>query len=289
MKTIQSYIKSWPITFRNLALTSWIYLIYLAVALLLAIPFYRLFSAATADHVLGVSLLHDFSATAMGDLLRHDGKSFLFYIKGLWPWLIAFWLFGIFLYGSIISRVANARGRFSVRDCFAAGRAYFGRFIRLSVYVLITQLILLIASVLVFNLLTRGDGLTDAYLMKTFAVIAGVYLIFFITFSLVADVARFILYRENSRSKVLKSLWRSIVFVIRRWPAVWLLYLLWVLLPAGLIVLYYLVRPGIQIETTASILLLFAIQQAFIWLRFMFRIQKQAMLFQFYLRSQVLN
>jgi len=285
MNTLKIYIKSFSIILKSLKIGSIIYLIFLLIALLLTIPFYRLFVGVTESNVLSESLMNGFNATAFGDLIRADGKVFLVYIKGLWPWLLAFWMLGVYFYGMIISWVRNPIEKFNLSEGMNQANKQFWAFLKLSVYVLIIQAIVAFVIYLIPVILVGNDNLTDDYIVRTIAVGVIIHLFFFATVSFVADIARFKLF-QASRKKVLKTLWQSIKFIVRRFGSFWIMYILWVILPLTTMALFIIFRKQFNVDTSSSILILFLIQQAFVWLKFLFKIQKQGLFYSFYIQIQ---
>jgi len=97
---------------------------------------------------------------------------------------------------------------------------------------------------------------------------------------MIAEFTRFHIFRSGNR-KVLKSLWKSLKFTIRRIGGLFGMYLVWVLLPLVLFICMYLLRKNWTIDTGLMIFLLFILQQVFIWLRFLLRIQKSSIFYRY--------
>ncbi len=286
MKAIKSYSQSFSIGFKSLKLNTLIYIVFLAIALLLVIPFYRMFVSVTEYNADAGILLEGFSATVLGDILRANGKMFLVYIKGLWPWMLAFWMLGIYFYGAIVSWVAGPRGKFKLTNAISSANKLFWPYFKLSIYILVIQAIFAILVYLIPVIMVSQENLTDAYIVRTISIGIIIHLFFFTSIGMMADIARFELFRV-ARKKVIRHLWRSIKFVIARFGSFWIMFLLWAILPVATILAFIVFRNQITVNSSLTILVVFAIQQLFIWLRFLFRIQKQGMLFSFYMIKQV--
>ncbi len=286
MKAIKVYIQSFSTILRSVKLNSLIYLTFFIIALLLAIPFYRLFVSITENSLLAGPLLKGFNATAFGDIIRADGKVFSVYFKGLWPWLLAFWIIGVYFYGGIIHWIANPRGAFVLRTFLDKSGQYFWRFFRLAFYVLVIQAIVALLIYVLPVILAGKEGMTDQYIIRTISIGIMIHLVFMITISMIADFTRFGLYQNNNK-KVLRGMWKSFKFVVRHLGALWMIYLIWLVLPLAMMLGFYLLRTSMNIDSSGLIIGLFVIQQIFIWLRFLLRIQKQGMFFNYYILDQV--
>lgn len=286
MKAIKSYKYSFILASRTYRMNSVIYLIYLTIALLLTIPFYRLFLGATENSILPTALVKGFDATAFVEIIRHSGKLFAVYVKGFWPWILAFWILGTWFYGGIIARVANPSGAFRMGFFLKNCRKNFWRFFKLALYMLILQLVLAVLVYLLPLILIGRENLTDSYIVRTLTLAVVVHLLVMMLLSWIADMTRIVLY-QNKEKKVLRNLWKSTRFVFKNLASFLLMYFLWMILPVVLILGFYLIRLNWIAETTGMILLVFLVQQIFIWLRFAIRIQRQGMFLKFFSLSQL--
>ncbi|TSA34144.1 MAG: hypothetical protein D4R64_12640, partial [Porphyromonadaceae bacterium] len=142
MKAISSFIYGFSATIKSFRMIVLIYLCYLVITLLLAIPFYGLFRSIAGNSQLPDSLMNGFDATAIRELLNNGGKAFGFYLKAFMPWIFIFLLFQVYLNGGIFSRVSNPRGKFTISLFHQHGRKYFWRYLKLVFYFLIIHLII---------------------------------------------------------------------------------------------------------------------------------------------------
>jgi hypothetical protein len=99
---------------------------------------------------------------------------------------------------------------------------------------------------------------------------------------MIAEYTRFFIYRSGTK-RVLKNLWKAVKFCIRRVLKVFALYILWMIVPIALIVIFYIVRVNWSIDTGLMVLLLFLVQQIFIWIRILLRIQKTGIFYRYLL------
>jgi hypothetical protein len=252
----------------------------LILALLLVIPFYRLFNSVAGASLLPDELLKGFDATAFGEFLRDGGQAFKFYLKGLFPWMILFLMLGVFFQGGIISWISNDRGRFSTKEFVSKCVTYFWAFTKTCFYTLIIQLLFAVLVYLPISLIIGRDNLTDEYIGKTLIVGVSIHLILLIYGTMIAEYTRFFIYRTGNK-KVLKSLWKAIKFSLRRFLKLFGMYLMWMIIPLALFLGFYLIRNNWNVNNGLMILFLFLIQQVFIWLRFLLKIQKTSIFYKY--------
>jgi hypothetical protein len=261
-----------------------IYLSYLVIALLLAIPFFGLFRSATGNSQLPGSLMNGFDATAIRELLASGGKMFAFYLKAFFPWILIFLLFQIYLNGGILSWVSNPRGKFSINRFHANGRKYFWRFLKLAVYFIIVHLIIGLIIYLPYFLTTGSDSnLTDRQIMNPLFIYIGVHALVLVFIFMWSDLAKSGLYCEDS-PKVLKTIFRGLKIAFRRFFSFYLLGLLLLIIPTLAFIGFYLIRSGFVVNTTGLILIVFILQQVLVLIRVLFRTWRLAAVYRYQLK-----
>ena len=288
MKTLKIYFQGWQILARSLKLSTLVYLIFLISALLLAIPFYRLLISMGGNSLLPDSIVTNPDISNLIELLLNGGKSLRFYTAALWPWLILFFLLNVLLQGGILTWVSNPRGRFTITEFFSSSFTWFWPFLRIALYFIVLQLIVAILCYLPAVILTSGEGLTDKYLIRTFAVSGAIHLFLMVLVTIMADMTRFIIFQSGKR-KPLKMMWKGIWLVFKRFPTLAGLYLMWGMVPVMMIAGYILLKTNLPVTGSFVILLLFILQQLFIWIRYNLRVQRIGMFYRFYLGLQVSN
>ncbi|MFA6127635.1 MAG: hypothetical protein WC699_10040 [Bacteroidales bacterium] len=281
MKTTSSYLYGFSATLKSLRLLVAVYLGYLFVGLLLAVPFYGLFLSASGHSELPDLLMKGFDATAIRELLAGGGKAFGFYLQSFWPWIFALLLFQVYLNGGIFYWVANPRGKFSFVLFHAHARKFFWRYLKLMVYFLITHLIIGLILYLPY-MLTVGmnDGLTDQQLMRPLIVIMGIHLVLLVFIFILSDLSKSRLFEQDSR-KVLKTIWKCLKIAIKRFFPTFFLGLLLLIIPLVIFGGFYLLRKAIVVDTTFAILLVFVLQQVVIFLRVGIRIWRLASVYRY--------
>ncbi len=280
MKILKSYKSGLAVSLNSKRMASLVYLVYLILALLLVIPFYSLFNSVAGTSLLPDELLKGFDATAFGEFLRDGGQAFKFYLKGLFPWMILFLVLGVFFQGGIISWISNDRGRFSTKEFINKCVTYFWPFAKTCFYTLIIQILFAVLVYLPVSLLVGRDNLADDYIGKTVIIGIAIHLILLIFGTMIAEYTRFFIYRTGNK-KVLKSLWKAVKFSFRRFLQLFGMYLMWMIIPLALFMGFYLIRNNWNVNNGLMILFLFLIQQVFIWLRFLLKIQKTSIFYKY--------
>ena len=284
MNAISSFLYGFTAAWKSLRMIVLIYLSYLAIALLLAIPFYGLFRSIAGHSQLPDSLMKGFDATAIRELLANGGKAFGFYLKAFMPWIFAFLLFQVYLSGGILSWVSNPRGKFAISLFLQHSRKYFWRFLKLAFYFMVIHVIIGLILYIPYVLLIGSKvGLTDEQIVRPLFFILAGHLILLIFLFLLADLAKSRLFEQDSR-KVLKSIFKCLKLAFRHFFSFWFLGLLLLAVPLALFTGFYLVRSSVVVSTTGMILLLFVIQQAMILFRLILRVWRLAATYHYYLK-----
>jgi hypothetical protein len=281
MKAISSLKTGFNSALKSLRMVLFIYLSYLAIALLLAIPFYSLFRSAAGNSQLPDSLLNGFDATAIREILMSGGKYFAFYLKAFFPWIIAFLLFQVYLNGGIFSWIANPRGKFPVVLFHQHSSKYFWRFLKLSFYFLIINLIISLILYVPYALITGSkEGLTDAQTMRPFIIVISIHMLLLVFLFLLSDLVKSKIFLQDSRV-VLKNMWRCFKLAIRHFFSFYFLGLLCLLLLVAIFAGFYLFRSSVPTDTSGMILLVFLVQQVMIFLQIFLRVWRLGSVIQY--------
>lgn len=284
MKAFSSFLYGASTAAKSLRMILVVYLCYLGITLLLAIPFYGLFRSAAGNSLLPDSLLRGFDATALRELLASGGKAFAFYLKAFMPWIFLFFLLQVYLSGGIFSWVSNPRGRFTLQLFNNHGRRFFWRFLKLSLYFLVIQLITGLVLYLPYILFTAGaTGLTDAEVMRPLIVIMAGHLVILVFIFLLSDLVKSRIFQQDS-PKVLKTISKCLKLAFKRFFSFYFLGLLLLLAPVFLLAGFYLFRSSIGVGTSGMIFLVFVIQQVVIFIRVFLRVWRLAAVYNYQLK-----
>jgi uncharacterized membrane protein len=204
--------------------------------------------------------------------------------QGLWI-AILFFIISIFLTGGILHIVSDKSYPFTMERFFSGSLKYFPRLLKLSiymlvVYVLVTAIIFLIVSLITAASLTGTGSEKNLF----FIVFPGLcfWLLVMIFFLIIADYTRFSIVRNDSRY-VFMTIFRSMKFVSRKFPFTYCLYLMLLVAPVVLIYIYTLLPNVIGMTSAITILVMFIIQQLFIWAKVFTRVWTFTSQFDYYL------
>jgi len=285
MKSIEAYSSGFKTATRSVPMIIVIYLTYLGIGLLLAIPFFSIFRSAAGNSLLPEALLGGFDATVIRELLASGGKGFAFYIKGLAPWIVAFFFLQVYLTGGIYYWIGNPRGKFRLAEFNRYCRKLFWRFLKLAAGFLVIHVIIAMILYLPYILITgSGSELTDKQLVNPLLLIGGVHLLILVFIFMLSDCVKSELFAQDT-TKVLKMTGRCLKLTFRNFFSVYFLGVLLVIVPLLVIAGYYLVRSSVSAGSGGMILLVFLVQQLFILIRVFLRVWRLTSVYRFYIRT----
>lgn len=268
MKIFKAYSAGVVAAAKSKRMTTLIYAITFILALILAIPFHNALSIRAGNSMALSSMIKHFDYTTYTDFMRQAGKALSPLLAEAF-WMGVFYLiFTIFFSGGVLA-VLNEQNNFTIKNFLSGCGKYFFRFLRLAVYMVISEAIIL--SLLMF---ANGAVLAAAYpSVKTEASLFYIFLIgsiigilLLILLLSISDYAKIILYRDDSK-KVFKSIWWSIKFLFRHFFGAYTLFLFLLIAPVIFFILYFLLDSSIGMVSGITIFIMFLIQQIFIWLR----------------------
>lgn len=287
MNIFNAYISGLKSSGRSLLMTTWIYIVNLVLGLIVAIPFLGKIKEGSQNSLSIHNFLYDFDFTTFRELFSETNVQLnLFFRQGFWI-AILFIIISIFLTGGILKIFSDKTYPFSIERFINGGREFFSRFFRLSCYMIlvacICTLIVSVIFVLIISASWSGTG-SEKQLFYISITSLGILLVILIYILIIADYARFIMVRNDSK-KVLRSIWMSTKFVTRKIMFTYGLYLMLLVIPLVLIYLYLLLSRVIGMNSGVTVLVMFIIQQGFIWMRVFTRIWTFGSQFDYYMGS----
>ena len=274
MKIPRSYINGFISAFKTKKISTTIYLITLSLALITAIPFNNLIGNKAGSSMAFVTLLKDFNFTVYQDFMNK-------YADAIYPFIsVAVWiglfylLFTIFFEGGILTILIKNERKYSLTVFWEGSAAYFSRFLRLAIYSLIIQAIVVFAVYMpVINILDSVSDSAESEKVLFYILLTGflIHIIFFIFILTVTDYAK-IMMAENKKYRPFKTLLKSFGFVSRHFLSTYFLYLSLLILPVALFIVYFLLEAEVGMTTGIKIFIVFIIQQLFIWCRVFIKI-----------------
>jgi len=269
MKIINLYISGLKEAYRQKKIVTIIFAITFMLALIVAMAFNSVTKSNFNDRPQVYKMLGDFDFTTYSDLMNNYG-TLINPLTTVIMWMSVFYLFfTVFFSGGILQIANNKFERVSGKNFFGGCAKYFLRFLRLGIYVLAIRFFVVLVLVLLFMIFNSDltEASTEPKIFYTYLVWTIVHLIFFWLLSIIADYAKVILVKEDSK-KVWSALWYGLKFSMKRLHIAFPLYLSISLTTFMLVALYWVIESEIAMTNAGAILLVALIQQVFVWLRF---------------------
>ncbi len=274
MKIFKAYFKGLKVALRNYKISFVIYLLNLLLALIIVAPLMETLKMAAGNSLPVEQLAQDFNATAFSEWINSAEIGVKALINSS-KWVIfIYYLFSIFFAGGVIFYVFIDKRKFAINSFFEACATYFFRNLRLNIYILFCHLItILIIYLPLFKIIEILSYKVDSEIPLFFTFLGGVcfHLLVVVLLFLVSDYAKINMLINDSK-KSFKSLIFSFKFAFRHFFKAYFLTFLLVLVPVGLVLLFFLLNRIIKMELGFTIILLFIIQQIFIYLRIFTRV-----------------
>ncbi len=274
MKIFSAYQKGFSQAIRHKRMIGVIYLVHLLLAFSLALQAGRVIDAAIGHSLTAHKLLSGYDHTVLYDMLRTHGGQIAGISAQLGPLIAVYLLISICLRGGILAVLRHPPDRFRMRTFWEGCWEYAGRFIRLNFVVWILELgtVSLVAfSTVAIITQSIGPGFTDRSIF--WLAFASILITFFlIAFLLtVSQYAHAQMIHRNSY-RVIASI-REAIQLVRLHPGktigLFLLNIGTILLLYGL---YFLLEPLIGMHSGWGVLIMFVLQQVFIFTRLLARI-----------------
>ena len=285
MKIINAYKSGFKATLSNLRLITVGYLFLLIPGLLIALPYKASFKDAMGRFIAPGKLLDGFDFTAYLEMLNFEGDKIGASIsQGFY--LVLFYLFiSLFISAGIVFSLNNKGSKSNLLSLVTGGVRYFWRFLKLNFYSLIVHLIIAVMIYVPFAILVKisnGQAATEKDLFFLFLPFGIFHLIVMIYLFTINNYAKFALVHNNSR-KVLHSLWLAMKFVTGKFFGTYTLTLLLLIVPVMLFYVFMKIGGSLEMTSGLMILIVFIIQQIYIWLRVASKVWFLSGQFEYYL------
>lgn len=274
MKILSAYQKGFNQAVRRKRMIGVIYLVHLLLALSLALQAGRVIDAAIGHSLAAHKLLSGYDHTVLYDMLRTHGGQVSGIVAQLGPLLAVYLLISVCLRGGILSILRQPSDRFRMRKFWEGCWEYTGRFIRLNFVIWILELgaIALVAFGAIMIITSAiGPDFTDRsifWLALVSILIAFCLIAFLLTVSHYAHAH--MMHRNSYR--VIASI-REAIQLVKSHPGKTVgLFLLNVGTMLLLYGLYFLLESLIGMHSGWSILIMFVLQQLFVFTRLLARI-----------------
>jgi hypothetical protein len=267
MTVVSAYAKGFVRATRSPRMLFLLYAINFLLAVILALPLSRLFNQIAGNSMEWQVFMKDFDYNFFKAIFEDAGSAWTL-LKAQIVWVaIIYLVINIFITGGIL-RTVNTN-HFTVSTFFGGSGQSFFRFLGLD------TLMLILHSLTVAAVIGGFSAIYDSALPKVeseqglyWIVASGVfvYLILFLFLLMVSDFSKSYMELKGSFN-FFKGFGKGMAYTFRHLFKSYTLYLLLMLVPVALTVVYFLVDDMVKTRTGTGILIMFFVQQAFIFSR----------------------
>jgi len=267
MSVLQAYFKGWSTVFRYKQIGIIFYLSNFILALFAALPVSGFLGRSVGYSMsLGRSQAA-FDYTFWGELLARFEDQINSILDHTILFLILFLLISVFLIGGVLVYFKNNQERFRLRTFWDGCSEYFWRILRLTIYFLFFQGVILAIFFSIFAYVC--DGLnpfamqSEEQLMNAAKIIGPIYILAFTFVAMIQDYAKIHLVRQAPQF-VFRTFIDSFKVVFKNIGRFSFLYLLNILSFLFIFTVYWWITEQFDGITMSSIMLLFLIGQLFV-------------------------
>ncbi len=263
MNFIKAYTSGLKTIFSKGKLWLLLYALNFLFAIFLAYPLSG-FLGTKLGHTLAADILFErFDYAISNDFINEYGDAFGVILNQSVVGIGLYLLLSVFLIGGILNSLKVKEKAYSLTTFWSGSGKYFWRMLRLTIYFLLMQIVILIAFVILFSTLTAG-GLerfhNEGEIIKRGLIILPLYLLVATIFFMIHDYAK-IHVVATDKSLLFQPIRQAFSWVFKNFPQTFLLYLL-NLLTFGLLFFIYL-----KLDGGTAIFAIFLIGQFFVLAR----------------------
>ncbi|HCT30634.1 MAG TPA: hypothetical protein DIW31_07835 [Bacteroidales bacterium] len=248
-------------------MTFLIYSINLILALLVIFPLLSFLKAGFGNSMLPDAMLKGFDFTSFTEFLRSVKGMSNNIVQARWM-ILFYFVVSIFFAGGMLFVFAKSE-KFSIKTFLNGCVHYFFRFFKLFFYMLIFNLLDTLVVYLPLSLIINGVSDSVASEASLFYIVLFgvlIHLVLFIILQMIAYYTKIRIVSEDSR-KVFRSIFKSIKFVFKNFISTFSLFLLQLVVPILLIVVILFLNNTIGMTSAITILIMFILQQMFVFSR----------------------
>ena len=268
MKIIKSYIAGFNKAQDSNKVVTIIYGITLLLASIVALSISTLTSSMFGSRMELYKLLPDFNFTLYSDFMNNYRDTIRFF-KPMAVWFgLFYFFFTIFFTGGLLKTFEVSLVKSKAQTFFAGCSKFFFRFLRLGICVLMIQILFACLIAIPFSIIINGamETKTEPGIFVIIVAWTLIQLLFFVLITIISDYAKIIVVKEDSK-KIWRSLYNGFTFTFKKLHKTLVLYLLLLTFPIILIAIYFLIEELIKMRSAFTVLVMFVIQQIFIWFR----------------------
>lgn len=272
MNLPKAYISGFQKSVKSPRMLFLLYFSNILMALILALPFMSFLKNSMGSSRLLENALEGFDFTVFSNLTFYNADGISVIIGNIKWLLIAFFLLSVFLTGGIIN-ILN-KDKFSTSQFFSGAAYNFFRFLGLNLIVLFFQIIFALIVYIPMGIILDGVGQGDYTELNYYYIVIisfVIHMLIFLLISMIGDYAKFHLVLKD-RFNIFKGFWKGVRYVFKNFLKTYFLYLFLLFIPAVIMYVYLYFSKDIKMATGIGILIVFAMQQGFIFLRSFLRV-----------------
>ena len=266
MEIFKIYLQAWRETFQHWKMWGLLYVLNVLFALLIILPFKSHFEAGLGNSLALEKLLKDFDFDILMDFLHTYGTGIL---PSLTPLIfLAYLLLQAFSMGGILTTFQTENFQFAL--FWGNGSRYFWRMLRLAIYFLIVQVVLIAISFILVSSFAKGFSTdllqSEVRIIKSLFGVGTPYVFLAALVFMLHDYIKIQVVHSASTWLSRPSL-QAIGFAMRHFLKTYPLYLLNMLVAFGGYALYKSIEMQLFASSAGKIFALFLLGQIFILFR----------------------
>lgn len=282
MNLFNAYSQGFKETGKNLRVLILLFAINFVLAILAIKPLMNLITDGFGNSLAVTELFHGFNYIVINDFLAQNKHLYTFVTAILLVIIPLYWLLSVFFSGGILHTLN--RNSYTLTTFFNGAVANFLRFLAVSLTFIILQVLFALA---VFGILSSTIENFSNTANSEISIFWYVFS-FFISFSIISlflqsisDYTKCYL-MLNASNNILKAIWRSLVFVVKHFLNTFFLKLLLSLTPLPVFYIWYKITYDMAGATWLGLIVLFVLQQTFVFFRVFMHVWSYASVLEFY-------
>jgi len=273
MKAISSYIAGLKISGKSLKMVLFIYLINLVLGLIIVIPFHKTLQSAFGFNMLPDSLLKGFDFTAVAEFMKLSSKNISGFIAQM-RWVVFLFVILNVLFAGGILHIFKLDEKYKISNFISGSFSYFFRFFKLFLYMLLFNFVVTLIVWVPFVLIIKSasDTVASESTLVYLGLMGGIIHIFLLMILLMVSFYTKIRIVNEDTKQVFRSIFRSFGFVFKHFFSTFILLIMLLLNLIILLLVFWFFNKVIGTSTGITILIMFIIQQLFIFTRVFFRV-----------------
>jgi hypothetical protein len=248
MRAINAYLQGWKLTWQHKRMWLLFYGFNLAAALIATIPISGYLSNTLGESLASSKLLDGFNYTLITDLLNQYGEGISILMDQTLLLILVFLIITIFLTGGML-HLFKRQEKFDYKTFWYGCQHYFWRLLRLTIYFLLIQVVLLVLFYFLFLRLTNGFSPfkleSEAQVISVLQVLIPIYLILATLLLMIQDYAKIHMV-EKDQSFLFYPFWQSFKITFKNFGSFSLLYLINLISALAAWGLYLILSKSVQ-------------------------------------------